>query len=93
MIIIRLVVEKSIELSYNNFVSDPSMKTNNIALIIFFAFKESRTQFCVADTHLNYKDVNTTLSQVSADPKIIFINFIIDVLTVLLGYYATHHSH
>jgi mRNA deadenylase 3'-5' endonuclease subunit Ccr4 len=59
------VVEKSIELSYNNFVSDPDMKTNNIALIIFFAFKDTKTQFCVADTHLNYKDVKITMSQVS----------------------------
>jgi mRNA deadenylase 3'-5' endonuclease subunit Ccr4 len=61
----RLVVEKSIELSYNNFVSDPDMKTNNIALIIFFAFKDTKTQFCVADTHLNYKDVKITMSQVT----------------------------
>lgn len=84
------MVEKSIELSYNNFVTDPSMKTNNIALIVFFAFKDTKTPFCVADTHLNYKDVNTTLSQVSANET---FKFIIDVLTVLLGHDTTHHSH
>lgn len=87
-----MVVEKSIEVSYNNFVTDPDMKTNNIALIIFFAFKDTKTQFCVADTHLNYKDVKITMSQVRTALQN-FINFIIDVLTLLLGHYTPHYGH